>query len=706
MSTTTANGPTAKTARVQLHGVLRHSTQKDLRKLIEKTWKGHDPVVHGNIVKIKKVPGATWATVTLDAAVVNSKDGTETVPSIDTTLENFVQFVNDTAHPKENERGYAVHAKRGLCRDGGGDGEKEGSDGGGDDEDGEETDQNREGKRRKLDAAMTIKSPSEICDAIAPMWKQPYEEQLRCKNKEMVRRCAIVICKEIKKNFAKRERESKRNANVKLTPLYEWVKERKGINVKDILPSPQKFFYRNKIELTFGYRYEKIADASVEDDCDNDHESKNIKKIPSVGFMVSGWDGPVASPFCCPHVPSEFCGIAGVLDDFLSSSPLKPYHQKSHKGCWRVLTMRSSVRTKQCMVIVQHAPVDDADILSAEKDRLIKMLVGEVPNPSARDFPDPMVSTGVREEEKDRPRVAVTSIFFQEYAGVSIPPPDHPVQHSYGKEFLEERLGKCTFQISPGAFFQVNTEGAERLYKVVTDAIADDINKKRESNGRNNDEEKNSPDDSNKEKTAEEGEKKQNNDNFDSSTLLFDVCCGTGTIGLTAMSEGIVGKVVGVDISRPAILDARRNAVRNGMMKDVTKDEDSKNEMDKSIGADHEEIVRFIDSRAELVLSSETYKARFNSGPTYAIVDPAREGLHHNVIKALRSAEKIERLVYVSCNPTKTLTRDATMLCAPVRVFYFLYFVYTMLFVLTLVYNDALQTPYLSFFSGQILAEH
>jgi tRNA (uracil-5-)-methyltransferase len=33
--------------------------------------------------------------------------------------------------------------------------------------------------------------------------------------------------------------------------------------------------------------------------------------------------------------------------------------------------------------------------------------------------------------------------------------------------------------------------------------------------------------------------------------VLFDVCCGTGTIGLTCLKEGAVGKVVGVDISEP-----------------------------------------------------------------------------------------------------------------------------------------------------------
>ena len=48
-----------------------------------------------------------------------------------------------------------------------------------------------------------------------------------------------------------------------------------------------------------------------------------------------------------------------------------------------------------------------------------------------------------------------------------------------------------------------------------------------------------------------------------------------------------------------------------------------------------------------------------------AIVDPAREGLHPDVIKALRSTKEIQRLVYVSCNPTGSLVKDTALLCCP-----------------------------------------
>jgi tRNA (uracil-5-)-methyltransferase len=166
------------------------------------------------------------------------------------------------------------------------------------------------------------------------------------------------------------------------------------------------------------------------------------------------------------------------------------------------------------------------------------------------------------------------------------------------------------FQISPGAFFQVNTEGAELLYQLVVDKVRE---------------------------VAKVPEK----------TLLFDVCCGTGTIGLTCMKEGAVEKVVGVDISQPAIDDAITNAELNGFKSDDGK-------------------TRFVAARAEHALNKEIGTAKDDADMQFvAVVDPARDGLHPDVVRTLRSNERIKRIVYVSCNPTATLVRDATLLCQP-----------------------------------------
>ena len=60
-----------------------------------------------------------------------------------------------------------------------------------------------------------------------------------------------------------------------------------------------------------------------------------------------------------------------------------------------------------------------------------------------------------------------------------------------GRPYIEEKLFDLAFRVSPYAFFQVNTPVAEVLYKNIGDWLS-----------------------------------------LHKNTLLLDVCCGTGTIGL------------------------------------------------------------------------------------------------------------------------------------------------------------------------------
>ena len=118
---------------------------------------------------------------------------------------------------------------------------------------------------------------------------------------------------------------------------------------------------------------------------------------------------------------------------------------------------------------------------------------------------------------------------------------------------------------------------------------------------------------------------------------------------MTCVKEGVAGHLLGVDISSPAIEDAQLNASKNW-----TEANGSNN-------------ARFVASRAELVLGKEIMRAKAEHDITsiIAVVDPARDGLHPDVVRAIRSTKEIQRLIYVSCNPTKSLVRDAGILCAP-----------------------------------------
>jgi 23S rRNA (uracil1939-C5)-methyltransferase len=89
-----------------------------------------------------------------------------------------------------------------------------------------------------------------------------------------------------------------------------------------------------------------------------------------------------------------------------------------------------------------------------------------------------------------------------------------------GKERLREELCGLRLEMSHGAFFQTNTEMAERLYAVAAEYAG-----------------------------------------LSGRERVFDLYCGIGTIGLTM--AGSAGEVWGLEIVPEAVADAERNAERN-----------------------------------------------------------------------------------------------------------------------------------------------
>jgi 23S rRNA (uracil1939-C5)-methyltransferase len=89
-----------------------------------------------------------------------------------------------------------------------------------------------------------------------------------------------------------------------------------------------------------------------------------------------------------------------------------------------------------------------------------------------------------------------------------------------GSERLREELCGLRLEMSHGAFFQTNTEMAERLYAIAAEYAG-----------------------------------------LSGSERVFDLYCGIGTIGLTMAAKA--GEVWGVEIVPEAIADAERNAEQN-----------------------------------------------------------------------------------------------------------------------------------------------
>ncbi|CAM4615229.1 unnamed protein product [Caretta caretta] len=168
----------------------------------------------------------------------------------------------------------------------------------------------------------------------------------------------------------------------------------------------------------------------------------------------------------------------------------------------------------------------------------------------------------------------------------------------YGERYIFEEVLGLKFRISPDAFFQINTAGAEVLYQIVGKLSRDDKN-----------------------------------------TVLLDVCCGTGAIGLCLACQA--PKVVGVEVVEQAVEDAKWNATFNGV---------------SNCG--------YHSGKAETVLL-QFLMSREDDRLLVAGVNPSRAGLHYRVVQAIQNCEAIRTLIYVSCKPEREAMRNFLEFCCP-----------------------------------------
>ena len=161
----------------------------------------------------------------------------------------------------------------------------------------------------------------------------------------------------------------------------------------------------------------------------------------------------------------------------------------------------------------------------------------------------------------------------------------------YGPGFIKDRLMGLTFRISPSSFYQVNPVQTEVLYGKAMEFAA---------------------------MTGKE--------------RVIDAYCGTGTIGIIASRNA--RDVMGVELNRDAIRDARMNARENKIRN-----------------------VRFVPGDAGWFMEG---MAAEGEKVDVVLMDPPRAGSDRKFLHSLLSLSP-EKIVYVSCNP-ETLARDLAYL--------------------------------------------
>ncbi|MBT4119783.1 MAG: 23S rRNA (uracil(1939)-C(5))-methyltransferase RlmD [Candidatus Peribacter sp.] len=217
-----------------------------------------------------------------------------------------------------------------------------------------------------------------------------------------------------------------------LTPVDEELRKQLGGRVLKIIPSPQVFHYRNKLEMSFGYETMRA-------------QERNGKRIyldenPTIGFHQPGnWETVLPVSEC--HLYDEQIGL--LLQDvkrFMQETNLPVYNPKTHKGMLRSLLLRRGVQTGEQMI---------AFVVKARKKEL-----------------EPLFQHFMRFGG----RSGLASLMVIENHGQGERPEQPKVHTLVGQPSIKERLFDLEFEISPFSFFQTNTLGAEKLYQAIATA--------------------------------------------------------------------------------------------------------------------------------------------------------------------------------------------------------------------------------------------
>jgi 23S rRNA (uracil1939-C5)-methyltransferase len=157
-------------------------------------------------------------------------------------------------------------------------------------------------------------------------------------------------------------------------------------------------------------------------------------------------------------------------------------------------------------------------------------------------------------------------------------------------DIIRTELAVLKTEVSPQSFYQVNPRQTEKLYGIVQRYAA-----------------------------------------LTGGETVLDLYCGAGSIGLSM--AGSCRRVIGVESVRPAVLDANRNAVINGIVN-----------------------AEFICGKAEDIVP----KRLQGINADVVILDPPRSGCKASLLQCVKDIAP-ERLIYVSCDPA-TLARDLKIL--------------------------------------------
>jgi 23S rRNA (uracil1939-C5)-methyltransferase len=239
-----------------------------------------------------------------------------------------------------------------------------------------------------------------------------------------------------------------------------------GFDLEPFVSAEEIWRYRNKMEYSFG-----------------ENEAGEVV----VGFHRRGRFDLIDDARDCMLASERSNAVRNFVRDWCRAEGLGAYDRRTHEGFLRNLVIREGRRTGDLQVRVVTSEGD------FRADALAEALQERHPEASLL-----WTRTAARAEVTQAGDTSVIA----------------------GAERIEEELAGLRFRVSPEAFFQTNTEMAERLYGIAAEYAA-----------------------------------------LRGTERVFDIYCGIGTLSLPLALRA--GEVFGVDVVEAAIADAIGNADLN-----------------------------------------------------------------------------------------------------------------------------------------------
>lgn len=218
----------------------------------------------------------------------------------------------------------------------------------------------------------------------------------------------------------------------------------KGIAVNPTLGAEDIYFFRNKMEFSFGNKW--ITREELNTRALNPEPRTELEMFALGMHIPQRFDKVLDIDEC--HLQSDISNqILNLVRTFCLDQQLSIYSTFTHTGYLRNLVIRQSAHADELMVNLVTSD-DQPELMMT----LSGLLLAEVPS----------ITTIINNITQRKSQVAIGET--------------EKVYHGPG--YITEKIGKRTYRISANSFFQTNTKQAERLYDVakrMADLNPDDI---------------------------------------------------------------------------------------------------------------------------------------------------------------------------------------------------------------------------------------